>query len=156
MSEHRLEEIVIERPRGGMRISSRRLKGVRKQLDRLTIEASEDGLLSSYLIKVRQKTKYFSDHLAPLRRFLRSHVGQPWDLVYSELCDRLDQRTVTGQHVVTHLWQYVERYVEIVDGKPCRKPYQPRYLGDGCFGRRYDEFYVHPETGLLCEAKRLL
>ncbi|GBO55827.1 hypothetical protein APA_3977 [Pseudanabaena sp. lw0831] len=153
MSEHRLEEIVIERPRGGMRQSSRRLKGVQKKLDRLTLEASEDGLLSPYLIKVRQKTKYFSDHLAPLRRFLRSHVGQPWDLVYSELCDRLDQRTVTGQHVVTHLWQYVERYVEIVDGKPYRKPYQPRYLDDSCFDRRYDKFYVHPETWLLCEAK---
>ena len=27
MSEHRLDEILIERPRGGMRISSRRLPG---------------------------------------------------------------------------------------------------------------------------------
>ncbi len=43
MSEHRLDEITIERPRGGMRQSSRRLKGVRKKLDRLTLEASEDG-----------------------------------------------------------------------------------------------------------------
>lgn len=64
MSEHRLEKIAIERPRGGMKRSSRRLKGVRKKL--------------------------------------------------------------------------------------------ARYLGDGCFGRGHDEFYVHPETGLLCKAKRLL
>lgn len=150
MSEHRLNEIVIERPRGGMRISSSRLKGVTKVLDRITIEASEDGLLSPYLIKVRGKTKHFSDHLSPLKRFLRSKVGQHWDQVYSELCQRLDISTLSGQHILSHLWQYVERHVEIVDGKPCRKPYG-LYR---CFGRWYDEFYIHPDTGLLCEAAR--
>lgn len=151
MSEHRLDEIVIERPRGGMRMSSSKLKGVSKMLDRLTIEASEDGLLSPYLIKVRQKTKHFSDHLAPLRRFLKSKVGQPWDQVYSELCQRLDISTLSGQHILSHLWQYVERHVEIIDGKPCRKPYG-FYR---CFGGWYDEFYIHPETGILCEAIKL-
>ncbi|MEO0827185.1 MAG: hypothetical protein AAFY67_16220, partial [Cyanobacteria bacterium J06642_9] len=62
MSEHRLAEIVIERPRSGMRMSSRRLKGEKKRLYQLTLEASENGLLSPYLIKPRQKSKYFSDH----------------------------------------------------------------------------------------------
>ena len=55
MSEHRLAEIVIERPRSGMRMSSRRLKGEKKRLYQLTLEASEDGLLSPYLIKPRQQ-----------------------------------------------------------------------------------------------------
>jgi hypothetical protein len=152
MSEHRLKEITIERPRSGMRISSRRLKGVHKTLDRLTNLATEDGLLSPYLIKVRGKTKSFSDHLAPLRNFLHSKVGQPWNQIYSELCQSLDGRTLSGQHILSHLWGYVERYVEIIDGVPYRKPsiYRGRELG----GWRYDDFYIHPDTGLLCLAER--
>lgn len=153
MSEHRLSEIVIERPRHGMRCSSRRLKGTKKALNRLTAEARDDGLLSPYLIKVRQGTKELSDHLGPLRRLLYSKVGQPWDLVYSELCQRLEPKTMAGQHVVSHLWDYVERYVEIIDEVPYRKAtafYRQRQLGD----RYRDEFYVHPETGILCVAKK--
>jgi hypothetical protein len=152
MSEHRLSEIVIERPRGGMRKNSNRLKGVKKMLDRLTDEARDQGLLSPYLIKVRQKTKYFSDCLNPLRRFLRSKVGQHWDGVYGELCQDLDISTLSGQHILSHLWQYVERHVEIVDGKPCRKPYDGLFFRS--FGTYRNQFYIHPETGILCEAVR--
>jgi len=72
MSEHRLSEIVIERPRSGMRISLKKLKGFKKQLYKLTEDASQGGLLSPYLIKPRNKSKYLSDHLGPLRRFLRA------------------------------------------------------------------------------------
>lgn len=153
MSEHRLHELTIERPRGGMRLSSRRLKGVRKTLDRLTDVASEDGLLSPYFIKVRGKTKHFSDHLAPLRQFLYSQLGQPWDRIYSELCQSLDSSTLSGQHILSHLWDYVERYVEIVDGIPCRKSstYRGRELGKW----RYYQFYIHPDTGVLCLAERI-
>jgi hypothetical protein len=152
MSEHCLSEIVIERPRHGMRCSSRRLKGVRKELDRLTEVASEDGLLSPYLIKTRHKTKSLADHLGPLRRLLRSKVNQPWNEVYHELCQRLDSSTLTGQHVISHLWNYVEKHVELIEGIPYRKVafYRNRRLGSGY----HDEFYIHPDTGLLCLAER--
>jgi len=152
MSEHRLDEITIERPRGGMRMSSSRLKGVTKTLDRLTQIAAEEGLLSPYLIKVHDKSKYFSDHLSPLRRFLYRKVGQPWDDVYSELCDRLDITTLSGQHILSHLWHFVERHVEIIDGKPHRKPYDGYHF---LFNRRRDRLYIHPDSGLLCLAKGL-
>jgi hypothetical protein len=153
MSEHRLSEIVIERPRGGMRISLKKLKGFKKQLHKLTEEATEDGLLSPYLIKPRNKSKYLSDHLGPLRRFLRSHVGQPWNDVYSKLCQQLDPKTMAGQHVLTHLWDYVERYVELIDNIPYSKRTDRR------FPHRLDtyytdQFYVHPETGILCASAR--
>ncbi len=148
MSEHRLSEIVIERPRHGMRISLKKLKGFKKQLNKLTEVASQDGLLSPYLIKPRNKSKYLADHLGPLRRFLRSKVGQQWNEVYSELCQRLKTNTMAGQHVISHVWDFVERYVEIIDGKVYRKPYQKyRTLLDTGYG---DRFYIHPETGILC------
>ncbi len=155
MSEHRLNEIVIERSRSGMRISPKKLTGFKKELNQITQEASQDGLLSPYRIKSRNKykTKFLSDHLGPLRRFLRSKVGQPWNQIYSSLCQRLDSNTVTGQHVLHHLWDYVERHVELIDGIPYYKS------GWGDCGQRplysgwRNNFYVHPETGILCLAQ---
>ena len=148
MSEHRLNEILIERPRCGMRISLKKLTGYRKRLHKLTEEAIEDGLLRPYLLKPRNKSKYFSDHLGPLRRFLRSRVGQRWDDVYSDLCRRLDTRTLAGQHVLSHLWDYVECHVELIDGIPHEKPVFGKGGPLNYFYR--DQFYVHPETGILC------
>jgi hypothetical protein len=156
MSEHRLSEIVIEHPRSGMRISLQKMKGFKKQLHQITEEASQEGLLSPYLIKPRNKSKYLSDHLGPLRRFLRaaklipsgSHVGQPWNNVYSKLCQRLDTSTIAGQHVLSHVWDYVERHVELINGIPYRKPYWfPTSRLDSYYR---DQFYVHPITGILC------
>ncbi len=149
MSEHRLNEIVIERPRHNKRnqISLKQVTGYKKALQKLTEEASEDGLLRPYLIKRRQPI-FFSDHLGPLRRLLRSKVGQPWDVVYSELCRRLDSNTVTGRHVISHVWDYVERHVVFIDGLPYAKSYQKFSLRNAwrlCL-------YVHPETGILCLA----
>lgn len=153
MSEHRLAEIVIERPRSGMRMSSRRLKGEKKRLYQLTLEASENGLLSPYLIKPRQKSKYFSDHLGPLRRWLRSHVGQPWNVVYSKLCRQLDTSTLSGQHVLSHVWHDIERYVSVIDGMLyCQSEWGGLRLLESHYR---DRFYVHPETGLLCAVPKV-
>lgn len=149
MSEHRLSEIVIERPRVGRRISLKKLTGFKKQLDKLTEDASQDGLLSPYLIKPRNKSKYLSDHLGPLRRFLRSKVGQPWNDVYSELCHQLDSSTMAGQHVLDHVHHYVEQHVELIDGIPYQKSRRQYRLAQ--WGRF--QLYVHPETGILCDAK---
>jgi hypothetical protein len=136
-----------------MRCSSSKLKGTGKLLYCVTKEACEDGLLSPYLIKVRNGTKHFADCLGPLKRFLRSKVGQPWNQVYSELSCHLDKSTLSGQHILSHLWQYVERDVEIIDGVPFRKarPFRRMQLGNW----RDDEFYIHPETGLLCLAEHV-
>jgi hypothetical protein len=152
MSEHRLSEIVIERPRGGMRISLKKLKGFKKQLQKLTEDAAQDGLLSPYLIKPRNKSKYLSDHLGPLRRFLRSHVGQSWDDVYSKLCQQLHGNTMAGRHVLDHVQDYVELHVELIDGVPYRKSKRQYRLDHW----HQFQLYVHPETGLLCDAKAIV
>jgi len=153
MSEHRLSEIVIERPRGGRRISLKKLSGFKKQLHKLTEEASQDGLLNPYLIKPTNKSKYLSDHLGPLRRFLRSKTGHPWNDVYSELCQRLNTNTMAGQHVIDHVWDYVERHVEIIDGEFYSKLYRGYRIKLDASDR--DRFYIHPETGILCAAEKV-
>jgi hypothetical protein len=154
MSEHRLGEIVIERPRGGLRINPRKLTGYKKRLIQITQEATEEGLFRPYRIKPYRRTKWLSDHLGPLRRFLRSHVGQPWDLVYSELCQKLDTSTLSGQHVLSHVWHYVDRHVEIIADVPYAKAhdYWPRRRLGSLYG---EELYVHPQTGMLCLLPKL-
>jgi hypothetical protein len=154
MSEHRLNEIVIERPRGGSRISSKSIKGTKKMLNKLTEEAGDDGLFRPYLIKVKNKTKWLSDHLGPLRRLLHSKVGQPWNDVYHEICQRLDRNTTLGQHVIDHVWDYVERDIEMIDGVPYRKTCAG-YRECQLLNRwRCSQLYIHPETGVLCLVER--
>ena len=141
---------MIERPRYGLKTSAKKLTGYKKALKKITDEASEDGLLQPYLLKTWKRSKYFSDNLAPLRGLLKSKVGQPWDDVYSELCQRLKRDTVTGRHVFLHLWDFVERDVEIIDGVPYQKNNHQSPLGS--YGWRH-KFFVHPDTGLLCRVK---
>lgn len=150
MSEHRLGEIVIERPRSGWRISSRKCSGYRKTLEKITKEATEDGLLNHYIIKPRNKTKYFSDHIRPLYRWLRSKVGQPWNAVYSELCKKLDPRGLSGQHILFHVWHFVELHVVLIDGVAYERTNECSLSNYWC-----ETLYVHPETGILCLAEKL-
>ncbi len=92
--------------------------------------------------------KEFSDRLGPLKRFLRSRVGQHWDKVYSELSQSLDKRSLTGLHIWDHVWIEVERDCVIENGKVFRK--------EAHFGRRREikGLYIHPKTGVLCLAGR--
>jgi hypothetical protein len=153
MSEHRLGEIVIERPRGGRRLSLKKVTGYKKDLYQITEIALTDGLLSPYLIKPRRKTKYFSDHLAPLYRWLHSQVGEDWNDVYRKLCQQLDITTLSGQHILTHVWDFVEINVVLIDEIPYRKQNQTNPLG--YYGRRRQQLYVHPETCILCLIKKV-
>lgn len=153
MSEHRLDELVIERPRSGMRLSS--TYGFRKTVPLNDYEHPDYETFQPRLIKPK-RTKHFSDHLGPLRRYLYSHVGEPWNDVYSDLCQRLTTQTLSGQHILSHVWFFVERYVEMVDGLPYHKASSRwgRWV-DRPLGYWRTELYVHPDTGLLCEAKPL-
>ncbi len=92
-------------------------------------------------ICVRRRA-HFTDNLEPLERFLRSHVGRPWSAVYAELKGQLDGGSVTGQHVIQHLEDYMgHRYRH-------RPVEEYRSRNDGVSLR----FAVHPDTGLLCIA----
>ncbi len=152
MSEHRLAETVIERPRGGGRVKT--APGSKKRLQQFYDEGRQyESLRRSW--QESGHTKWFSDCLGPLHRWLRSKVGQPWDRVYSELCQKgLKPNTLSGQHIFSHVWAYVERDVLFVAGVPYRKQTykheQSRPLG---FWR--EQLYVHPETGVLCVAPKV-
>ncbi len=96
--------------------------------------------------------KEFNENLNPLRRFLKSNVGRKWDDVYSELREHVDPKSTIQNHIMQHLWHYVERNVVLdEEGHPCVKSrLEGGYVR--LWKSRYGSaFYVHPLNGKLLE-----
>src|SRR5215510_1577917 len=139
-----MHKVVIERPRWN--------PGPGKQGRRANLP---DELLPKFegIRRPHTQRKGLTDLLGPLRRWLHSQVGRPWNDVYSEACAVINPDSIIRAHVKTHLLQFVERNtfmherkVSVVDthrGGGIRPVVARR------FGR--SAFYVHPETGLLEE-----
>src|SRR5690242_5662034 len=94
-------KVLVERPRlGGWRGASRPGKGyvkrLKKSLDAGDSPPAREGIKSRY----GHNTKFFNEHLGPLRRFLNSNVGRPWDKVYSEICKHVDRGNVVQKHIL--------------------------------------------------------
>ena len=142
-----MSKVVIERPRSGHSLPSAKTGLRLRQYD----ESDEFDELPRRVSGTRNKhlrprnTKHFSDLLGPLRRYLRSNVGRPWDKVYSEMKQHLDNRKTTGRHIFEH----VEREV-VLDcfETEDRKVYERSRFGGRVFP--VTGFYVHPRTRLLC------
>jgi hypothetical protein len=140
-----MSKVVIERPRWGSRRKSRKW-GIRLR----PIEGNEFEEQRKFVSSARRRQyghdyRHSTDVLGPLRKFLRTNVGRPWNKVYSELCAGLDKRKTTGQHIFDHLRWEVETNCYIGAD---RKPY------DHDRDRKITGFYVHPVTGLLCYLER--
>jgi len=97
--------------------------------------------------------KGLTDLLGPLRRWLHSQLGRSWNDVYSEACAVIKPDSVIRAHIKTHLLEFVERHTFMRDGEVwCfsgrwRVEEMPVQLA----GRFRASFYVHPQTGFLCE-----
>jgi hypothetical protein len=90
-------------------------------------------------------SKFFNEHLGPLRRYLAKQVGRPWNKVYSEICENLRVDSVVQAHVRDHVAEYVETCVIEIDGVACRGTYP---VG-APLTRGYRLFYVCPRSGIL-------
>jgi hypothetical protein len=149
-------KVLVERPRlGRRRAATWPGKGYRKQL-RKYFQAGDsppqcEGMKKSYNW---YGTKHFNEHLGPLRRFLNSNVGRPWDKVYSEICQHVDRGNVVQKHILTHLFDYVVTNVILIDGEPCQGEAYARQYGQPLrtTGRWY-QWYVCPKSGLLRKSK---
>ncbi len=132
---------------------------------RTRIMTDEDGdlLQTVHLPKslgMRQKgygrnygTKSFGENLAPLVRWLKKQVGRPWDRVYGEMKKSCPSTGAVNTHIYTHVWDYVELNVVMLDGKPHASngtgPIESRE------GSTYKCMYVNPSTGILCKSPTL-
>jgi hypothetical protein len=147
-----MHHLLVERPRGGYRgghdsRSARRsqteLGSIRTTRDVELIEDAAVPLRSSTARETR-KTKWLSENLAPLARFLASRVGRRWDAVYGEIRAQVDFHDPIRLHILQHLWGYVARHVVIIDGVPHDLHWGPLHRF-----RFHNHFYVCPTSGLL-------
>jgi hypothetical protein len=138
-----MQKVITERERHGSKARNRKA-GAKLRL----VDVSDDDDQPTRLSRAQLyggRRKHFSDVLSPLRRYLRKNVGRPWDKVYSEIREHLDDRSIMGRHLFEHLSWEVEVHAVLDDGVV--------YDAPGSRVRRpVSGFYVHPRTGLLCWA----
>jgi hypothetical protein len=108
-----------------------------------------ESMKRRYVVSGYQKE--FSENFAPLWGAIRKNLNRPWDKVYSEICKVFDKRSVINQHILIHLFQFVETNTYLdADGKVMvRSNYGGNYDLNGS-----TEYYVHPKTGILLKNKR--
>ena len=139
-----MQKVIVERPRWGSRLPSRKTA---QRVDPLRV-LDEDFDSGPRRAPAARHEKSFNEHLEPLWRFLRSNLGRPWSKVDSEIRARLDGRGVLGRHLLDHLeWEVSTRC--FLEGK--------QVMTLGLWGGRPSlvyGFYVHPKSGLLREAPR--
>ena len=142
-----MHKVVVERERHGSNRKSR------KWGQRLAVYPDADyDDQPKFVSSARRRQyaynhKWFSDVLGPLRRFLCSNLGRPWDKVFSELRRGLDVRKVTGRHIFDHVDSMVDTNCWIGED---RGIYTFRWGRK----REVEGFYVNPRTGLLCIRER--
>jgi hypothetical protein len=141
-------KVIVERPRGG----AGRAVSSRKRLNRDGDLPTKIGV-SRHMWLTHAKSKWLSENLAPLKRFIGKQVGRPWSDVYGEIVSTLKSRDPVQQHVLQHVDGYVARRV-MID--------QYGSLIDPESGRRrcrtlpwYQPYYVDPRDGLLRESAKL-
>jgi hypothetical protein len=94
--------------------------------------------------------KDLTDKLNPLIRFVRKSRGRLWDEVYSELRALLSPRSVIDMHILQHLDQFVLLHVRVdAEGRVFNHP--PRFRWGAELFANERQWFVHPETGRLCE-----
>ncbi|MDE0220078.1 MAG: hypothetical protein OXJ90_12475 [Spirochaetaceae bacterium] len=135
-----MSKVIVERPRSGGRglRKGRRPRDpddFRKQvgLHRAAVEADS--------------WKELNENLAPLRRYLHSQVGRPWDKVWSEICANLRPSSAVQQHVRDHVFDFVARDVTVRDGEFYLAG---RFLRPATTLREsWYELWIDPRTGIL-------
>jgi hypothetical protein len=134
-------KVIVEKPRWGSRMRNLKTGWSTHHYD------PDEDVADPGILALNRKTprKAFSDRLGPLRRYLETQIGRPWNKIEGEFRKALDTRTVIGRH----LWDHALREVELEcrmtpTGRPVTlRGYPVRYL------------YVHPRTGLLLRPKPL-
>ena len=143
-----MAKVVTERPRRGHGNASRKTTGPR--IRRFDPDRDYDEPTRLPVARGRQyghEAKEFSDLINPLKRYLRSCIGRPWNKVHSELSRKLDRRSVPGSHIWDHVRWEIETDCHI-GADHLAYSNRRRYLNTEI---PVDGLYVHPRTGLIRE-----
>ncbi len=139
-----MSKVIVERPRVG-----RAAAGLRPGRTRTLVDDDGEPIKAKGAREPKgkaQKTKHFNETLNPLKRYLASNVGRPWDKVYSEISEHLKPTSTVQQHVRDHLQDFVATKTRMKAGVVL---VTPRFGGERALKDDWCLYYVHPRTGLL-------
>lgn len=136
-----MAKVIVERPRYGSCMPSKK-KGYRRSNQRQGVD--ELPLREPMLGLWHGPQRRLNEHLGPMRRFLRSRVGRPWNKVHQELCEHVSFDNAVQKHVLAHVFQYVNKVIRL-----CGEDVLAR--GEWGYEHRLrpGEMYVCPTSGLL-------
>ena len=139
-----MSKVIVERPRVG-----RAAAGLRSGRTRALVDDDGEPIRAKGAREPKgreQKTKRLNETLNPLKRYLASNVGRPWDKVYSEISEHLKPTSTVQQHVRDHLQDFVATKTRMKGGVVV---VTPRFGGERALSEDWCLYYVHPRTGLL-------
>jgi hypothetical protein len=142
-------KVIVERPRRG--------GGVEFKAEARKFRNAEETATKIGIKKGHKRQKSLNENLNPLRRFLQSQAGRPWDNVYSELSSGIDRRNTVQEHIYAHIEQFVaiKTHWQEADTKRSENGECVIVKATGWRGTWqslrdcYFELYVHPRSGLL-------
>lgn len=142
-------KLLVERERSGHRMHF----GENRHLRILNLK-DEDGYPLGGRESMRKRHKIsgeyksFNENLNPLKGWVRGCLGKKWDKCYSELRKTFDARGVINDHILQHLYDYVDVNAKLIDGKVMTTR---RYSGAGFvpISQSLSEYYVCPKDGIV-------
>lgn len=139
-------EVIVECRRRGSRGGNRGAAKLAR-----AFEDSAAPLTGRRAAKLRGHSRSLNENLNPLKRYLASQVGRPWNKIYSEICASLDTGSSVKQHVRDHAVDFVAMPYLRPDGTLAASSEQFRVCGTPW----YEALYVDPRDGLLKESRTL-
>lgn len=145
----RLDKEVLECYREGRAWATKYAKGELKIRERERTVLYENSPMRESIKKMGGGSKFFGENLKPLKAYLYANIGKSWNKIYGHLCQRLDRRTVSGNHIFEHIGDFVDigffdRYTksDIDRFLRCHKV--------SLQVQRPYRMFIHPRTGILC------
>lgn len=107
-----LNKLLCEHERYGSNRSFRQVRRKREFVgnpgDEYENLRSREGIKRRYIGGWGSDSKEFGENLNPLYGAVRKAVGRRWDDFYSELRTNFDTRSVINQHILQHLYSYID------------------------------------------------
>lgn len=135
-----MPKVIVERPRrgDGWRRKGRSLRDDDLELTDVALRVHDRG---------RGTSKSLNESLTPLKRYLESQVGRPWNKVWSEICKSLKPTNTVQQHVRDHVPDFVAIKTSFKDGEIW--VYHRWSRGWGLLKDTHMKLFVDPKSGLL-------
>mgnify|MGYP000375870959 CR=1 FL=1 len=140
-----MSKVIVERPRTG-----RSVAGKKPGRTRALVDDDDEPIRAVKGVREPKgripKTKRLNETLNPLKRYLASNVGRPWNKVYSEISEHLKPSSTVQQHVRDHVEDFVAIKTRMKGGAVV---VTPKYGGECSLSESRALYYVHPRTGIL-------